>query len=150
MTKYCAHLHHTLAAHLASLVASLPNSEQINHAFSNLTYTKSTPNHIYHHYAPFVTLTHTHTTHHLFNFTHIRTTWSPPDVWTYPAGITKLRVNTSGKNELPPLARVKGVGRQQQVPRALDIRFDVSRDCIVPNYTNCFFSSRVCEISVIP
>ena len=27
--------------------------------FSNHTYTKSTPNHIHHHYAPFVTLTHT-------------------------------------------------------------------------------------------
>ena len=63
ITKYCAHLHRTLAAlkgyFPASLVAPLPNSEQINHPFSNHTYTKSTPNHIYHHYAPFVTLTYT-------------------------------------------------------------------------------------------
>ena len=58
MTKYCAHLHHTLAAlkgyFPVSLVAPLSNSEQINH-----TYTKSTLKHIHHHYAPSVTSTHT-------------------------------------------------------------------------------------------
>ena len=48
------------------LVAPLPNSEQINHPSSNHMYTKSTPNH---HDAPSLTLT-----HHLFNYTHIRTT----------------------------------------------------------------------------
>ena len=42
-----------------SLVAPLPNSEQINPPFSYHTYTKSTPYHIHHHYAPFVTLTYT-------------------------------------------------------------------------------------------
>ena len=42
-----------------SLVAPLPNSEQINHPSSNHTFTKSTTNHIHHHYAPSVTLTHT-------------------------------------------------------------------------------------------
>ena len=61
--KYCAHLHHTLAAlktdFPASLIAPLPNSEQTNLSSSNHTYTKSTPNHIHHHYAPFATLTHT-------------------------------------------------------------------------------------------
>ena len=31
---------------------------------------------------------HTHDTHHLFNFTHIRTTLSPLDLWTDPAGVT--------------------------------------------------------------
>ena len=31
-----------------SLVAPLPNSEQMNHPSSNLIYTKSTPNHIHH------------------------------------------------------------------------------------------------------
>ena len=41
----------------ASLVAPLPNSEQINHPSSNHTYTKSTPTHIHHHYVPFVTHT---------------------------------------------------------------------------------------------
>ena len=60
-TKYCAHLHHTLAAlkrfFPASLAAPLPNSEQINHPSSNHIYTKSTPNHIHHHYAPSVTHT---------------------------------------------------------------------------------------------
>ena len=39
--------------------APLPNSEQMNNPFLNHNYTKSTPNHIHHHYAPFVTLTHT-------------------------------------------------------------------------------------------
>ena len=54
---------------IASLVAPLPNSEQINHPYFNHTYTTSTPNHIHHHYVLFVTLTsyfqlhpHTHTT----------------------------------------------------------------------------------------
>ena len=33
---------------------------------------------------------HTHETHNLFNCTHIRTTLSPLDLWTYPAGVTAL------------------------------------------------------------
>ena len=33
---------------------------------------------------------HTHDTHHLFNCTHIRTTLSPLDWWTDPAGVTAL------------------------------------------------------------
>ena len=33
---------------------------------------------------------HTHNTHHLFNCTHIRTTLSPLDLWTDPAGETAL------------------------------------------------------------
>ena len=61
--KYCAHLHHTLATMKryfpVSLVAPVPNSEQINNLFSHHTYTKLTPNYIYHHYTPFVTLTYT-------------------------------------------------------------------------------------------
>ena len=63
ITKYCAHLHHTLTAlkrdFSASLVAPLPNSEQTNIIFSNHTYTKSTPNHIHHHYAPYAPPKHT-------------------------------------------------------------------------------------------
>ena len=63
ITKYCAYLHHTLSAlklyPLASLVVPLPKSEQINQPSSNHIYTKSTPYHIHHHYAPSVTLTHT-------------------------------------------------------------------------------------------
>ena len=66
---------------------------------------------------------HTHDTHHLFNCTHIRTTWSPLDLWTDPAGVTALLAGqmdgeagcwtTSGNIGLPPLARVMGVGSQQ-------------------------------------
>ena len=64
----------------ASLVTPLPNSEQINHPSSNHIYTKSTPNHIHHHYAPSVTFA--HTSHHLFNCSHICTTLSPLDLLT--------------------------------------------------------------------
>ena len=32
----------------------------------------------------------THDTHHLFNCTHIRTTLSPMDLWTDPAGVTAI------------------------------------------------------------
>ena len=57
------HLHHTLASlkrdYPASLVAPLPSSEQTNLPSSNHSYTKSTPKHIHHHYAPSVTSTHT-------------------------------------------------------------------------------------------
>ena len=93
ITKYCAHLHHTLAAlkrdFPASLVAPLPNSEQTNLTSTNHTYTKSTPKT---HPSPLCPLCniHTHDTHHLFNCTHIRTTLSPLDLWTDPAGVTVL------------------------------------------------------------
>ena len=33
---------------------------------------------------------HTHDTHHLFNFTHIRTILSPLSLWTDPAGVMEL------------------------------------------------------------
>ena len=33
---------------------------------------------------------HTYDTHHLFNCTHIRTTLSPLDLWTYSAGMMEL------------------------------------------------------------
>ena len=91
IAKYCACLHHTIAALKTyfpdSLVTPLPNSEQINRPSSNHTYAKWTPNHIHHHCAPSVTPTHTH---HLFNCNHIRTTLSPLDLWTDPAGVTEL------------------------------------------------------------
>ena len=77
ITNCCAQLHHTLSAvkryFPASLVAPLPNSEQINHI-----YTKSTSNHIHHHYVPSVTLTHD------------LTILSPLDLWTDPARGTPL------------------------------------------------------------
>ena len=69
----------------ALLVASLPNSEQINHPSSNHTYTKSTPKHIHHHYAP-PPLCNTHDTHRLFNCT----TLSHLDLWTYAACMTAV------------------------------------------------------------
>ena len=40
---------------------------------------------------------HTHDTHHLFNCTHIRTTLSPLDLWTDPAGVTALMARWTGK-----------------------------------------------------
>ena len=62
ITKYCAHLYHTLAAMKryfpTSLVEPLPNSEQTNLPSLNHTNTKSTPNHIHHHYT---LLQHPHT-----------------------------------------------------------------------------------------
>ena len=70
-----------------SLVAPLPNSEQINLPSSNHIYTKSTPTHIHHHYAPSITSTHTQ---HLFNCTHIRTTLSPLDLWEGTVEVMEL------------------------------------------------------------
>ena len=72
-----------------SLVAPLTNSEQTNLPSSNHTYTKSTPKHTHHHYVPFFNI-HTHDTYHIFHCTQIRTTLSPLDLWTDPAGVTAL------------------------------------------------------------
>ena len=106
----------------ASLVAPSPNSEQTNLPSSNHTYTKSTPKHIHHHCAPSVTSTqhtsslqlHPHT-HHIvtpgFVGGNRRSDCTAGQMdgeagwWT-----------TSGNIGLPPLARVMGVGRQQQRP----------------------------------
>ena len=41
--------------------------------------------------------THIHYTHHLFNCTHIRTTLSPLDLWTDPAGVTALLARRTEK-----------------------------------------------------
>ena len=60
----------------------------------------------------------THDTHHLFNCTHIRTTLSPLDLRSdCTAGQMDGEAGwwtTCGNIGLPPLARVMGVGRQQQ------------------------------------
>ena len=62
--------------------------------------------------------THTHDTHHLFNCTHIRTTLSPPDLWTDPAGGTALLSRwkkkldggpQAGRSDSPP-PTIKGHG----------------------------------------
>ena len=47
---------------------------------------------------------HTHDTHHLFNCTHIRTTLSPLDLWTYPAGVTALLARWTEKLACGPQA----------------------------------------------
>ena len=86
---------------------------------SNHTYTKSRQN------TSITTMPvcniHTHDIHHLFNCIHIRTTLSPLDLWTDPAGVTALLARwteklaggpQAGTIGLPPLARVMGVGRQ--------------------------------------
>ena len=61
ITKYCVHLHHTLAAlkRYFQPHSSHPcqTHQKINHPSSNHINTKTTPNDIHHHYAPFVTLT---------------------------------------------------------------------------------------------
>ena len=124
LLKYGAHLHHTLSALYFpfSLVAPLHNSEQINHPSSKYAYTKLTPKHIHHHYAPSVTLTHTthiisstaptyapHSHHYIFVDISCRSECTAGQMdgeagwWT-----------TSGRIGLPPLASVMGVGRQQQ------------------------------------
>ena len=106
----------------ASLVAPLPNSEQINHPSWNYIYTKSTTNHIHHHYVPSVTHTHTH---HLFNCTHIHTHRIVIPGFVdrsrrsdYTASLMDREAGwwtTSGNIGLPPLANVMGVGRKQQL-----------------------------------
>ena len=47
---------------------------------------------------------HTHDTHHLFNCTHIRTTLSPLDLWTTPAGVTGLLARWT-PDSIPTLAQ---------------------------------------------
>ena len=90
---------------------TLAQHRQINHPSSNQIYTKSTPKHIHHHYAPYVILTHTtQDTHHLFNCTHIRTTLSPLDLWTSPAGVTALLADHKREDRTPPTSKGHGSG----------------------------------------
>ena len=80
-------------------------------------------------------------THHLFNFTHIRTTLSPMDLWTDPAGVTadgrgEAGWWTTSRNiGLHPLARVMGVGRQQQ---------HVNDSCLISLDTSTVSRQQVC------
>ena len=103
MTKYCAHLHHTLVAlkryFLASLIAPLLSSEQNNDPSSNYTYTKSTPHHIHHHYAPFVTLTYTT---RIISST--APTYAPQDLWIDSTGVTALLVRWTDNQSGGPQA----------------------------------------------
>ena len=127
ITKYCAHLQHTLEAlkryFPTSPVSHLANTEQINHPSSNHTYTKSTPNHIHHLYAPpFITLI--YTTHIISSTTPIYAPhchpWicgrTPPE-WLncWPDGRRSWLVDHKREYQILPLARVMGVVRQQHV-----------------------------------
>ena len=66
--------------------------------------------------------THIHNTHHFFNCTHIRTTVSPLDLRTDPAGVTALlarwteklagRPQTVISDPPPPLPMVMGIQQQ--------------------------------------
>ena len=93
-----------------SLVAPFPNSEHINNPSSNHIYTKGTralkgqefqlpiwnkPTKQYLHKVdtkshPAPLCPSATPTHNLFNCTHIRTTLSPLDLWTGPAGMMEL------------------------------------------------------------
>ena len=62
---------------------------------SKYNYTNTTPKHIHHHCAP--SATPTHMTLHLFICTDIRTTLSPLDLWTDPAGVSALLARWTDK-----------------------------------------------------
>ena len=132
ITKYSAHPPPHISSSeeiiTASLVATLPNSEQIIHPSLKNTYTKSTPKHIHHHYFSSVTLTHT---------TLIISSTAPTDEPHCHPWIGKPRRSectagqmdgeagwwtTSGKIVLPPLVRIMGVGRQQQQNTVIKMR----------------------------
>ena len=93
----------------------LPNTEQTNVPSSNHTYTKSTPNHIHHHYA---SLQHPHTSYlQLHPHTHHTVTPGFGDRPRWSDGVAGHMERyagwwtKSGTIELPPQTRVKGVGR---------------------------------------
>ena len=71
------------------------------------------------HPSPLCPLCNIHT-HHLFNCTHIRTTLSPLDLWTGPAGVTALLARWSekpaggpqaGTSDPPPTSKGHGSGQ---------------------------------------
>ena len=111
---------HTLAAlkidFPASLVAPLPNSEQTNLPSSNPTYTKLTPKHIHHHYAPSVTSTHTP---HIISST--APTYAPqchpwicgqtPPEWLHcwPDGRSSWLVDHKREHLTPPTSKGHGI-----------------------------------------
>ena len=107
---------------------------------------------------------HTHDTHHLFNFTHIRTTLSPLDLWTDPAGVTALLARwteklaggpQAGTSDSPPLARVMGVGRQQQqtydrfLPELLDKHAPLKKITVVDRPLNEWMTANILALKAI-
>ena len=114
---------HTPPPHISSSEEKLPRLTRRTLAqlrtnkspSSNHTYTKPTPKHIHHHYAPSVTSTHTT---HIISST--APTLSPLDFWTDPrrSDCTAGQMDgeagwwtTSGNIGIPPLARVMGVDK---------------------------------------
>ena len=105
----------------SELVAPLPNSEQTNLTSSNHTYTKSTPKHIHHHYAPYI-IPHSRHTSSLQLHPHTHHIVTPgfvdrPRRSDCTAGQMDGEAGwwtTSGNIGLPPLAKVTRAGRQQQ------------------------------------
>ena len=97
---------------------TLAQLKTINHPSSKYAYTKLTPKHIHHHYAPSVTLTHT-TSLQLHPHPHHIVTPIFVDIpcrSECTAGQMDGEAGcwtTRGKFGLTPLARVMGVGRQQ-------------------------------------
>ena len=118
------HLHHTLAALKRYFPLTRRTLAQLRTTFITLTQSErqTHPSSL----CPPCN-TYTHNTHHLFNCTHIRTTLSPRDLLTDHAGVTALLTRkaalwtTSWKIGFPPIARVMGVGRQQQQNHLLNI-----------------------------
>ena len=87
------------------------------------------------HPSPLSPLCNTHT-HHRFNCTYVRTTLSPLDLWTDPAGVMELLARwkdmlaggpKAGGSPPPPQTRVKGVGRQQHTTCTCKINENVHR-----------------------
>ena len=96
-----------------TLAQSRKNKSPFLKSYLHKVYSKSHPSPLCH------CNTHIHDTHHLFNFTHIRITPLPLDLWTDPAGVTALLARWTeklaggppvGRSDSPPLARVMGVG----------------------------------------
>ena len=107
---------------LPRLDAPLLNSAQMNNLSSSYIYTKSTQNHIHHHYAPSVTLTHI--------IPSIAPTYAPHchTLSDCTAGQMDGEAGwwtTSGKIRLLPLERVMVVGRQQEQPVILITESDI-------------------------
>ena len=120
---------HTLPPHISSSEKILPRLTRCTIAqlrtnqspFLKSYYTMSTPNHINHHYAPCITLT--HTTHIISStaptyaphYPHWICVQTPPEwLHCWPDGRRSWLVDHKREDRTPPLVRVMGVCRQQQ------------------------------------
>ena len=107
ITKYYAHLHHTLAA-LKKLLPRLTRCTLSQLRTNKSPFLKSYLHKVdaKSHQSPLCPLcnTYTHNAHHLFNCTHICTTLSPMDMCTDPAGVTALLARWTEKMAGGPYA----------------------------------------------